>query len=162
MKIKLRNNWFSPQGFRYKSGVCEIPDELCEVHADGPLAGEFKQLPSTAVRAGAAPVVKPASAMNALRDLDLARAASDAEGRVRAEAEATAVAQAALAQSSKLALGGPTIEQWVEQGYAAGVYPPDGYAEVPSEALEYYKEHGEMPVSRDTAPASVERRRRKK
>lgn len=34
---------------------------------------------------------------------------------------------------------GPTLEKWVEAGYSADAYPPDGYAELDSPALQVYK-----------------------
>lgn len=34
---------------------------------------------------------------------------------------------------------GPTLEKWVEAGYPADKYPPDGYAELDSPALQVYK-----------------------
>lgn len=43
---------------------------------------------------------------------------------------------------------GPTLEEWVKAGYRPEGYPPVGYAELPSPALEAYKatKIGQPPV----------------
>jgi hypothetical protein len=38
----------------------------------------------------------------------------------------------------------PTIEQWVDAGYPAAKYPPDGYDEVPSPGLTRYRQTGSL------------------
>lgn len=37
-------------------------------------------------------------------------------------------------------LGGPTIEKWQDAGYPPDFYPPQGWAEVPSEGLTAYRQ----------------------
>lgn len=40
---------------------------------------------------------------------------------------------------TNLRTDGPTLEQWLQAGYTADKYPPEGYAELDSPALQVYK-----------------------
>lgn len=75
MLVLLKTGWFGPGGVYYtpnKMGTV-IPDKLCERDANG----KWKHLPSAAKLLKVAPKDEPV-VLPALKDLDEARAASDA------------------------------------------------------------------------------------
>lgn len=51
---------------------------------------------------------------------------------------------------------GPTIEEWVDAGYPAAKYPPDGYDEVPSPGLTAYRQTGSLQVDSPNSTAAEE------
>lgn len=56
----------------------------------------------------------------------------------------------------KLRDDGPTLEEFVNAGYKARRYPPNGYAEKPSSGLDAYKKDGTVPPRRPSQAPKVQ------
>lgn len=50
---------------------------------------------------------------------------------------------------------GPTLEEYVAAGYLPANYPPGGYAEQASPALDHYRATGAMPLAEVVEPVEL-------
>jgi hypothetical protein len=92
-----------------------------------PIATDGDKVPTAAPKAGAPtlPTVEKAKALAAARQTQVLNYTRQRTG------------ESPLKQT--LRADGPTLEKWLEAGYLAENYPPEGYGELDSPALTAYK-----------------------
>ena len=92
MKVLFKRTWLNPQDSRVRKGLQEVPDKWRDkLPSDAKIVDDNYEAP------------EPEAGPDTLREVDAARAVTDAEGKIRDEANVLIAEKAATAKANRQA-----------------------------------------------------------